>query len=169
MDSLSLRHHSVKPNTMEKLSILTADMLDILFEYRNKSYGAYELRRTYPKRIMYALAGTFFICFLFVGGTIKANSKKTDHVRDMVTDYQLQEFKQEEKKPEPPVVPPKQEIPKVEITTFTPPKIVKEDIKPEEELKDIEKLEETKIGTINQEGIKDDGLVAPPVEKAQPY
>jgi periplasmic protein TonB len=36
---------------------------------------------------------------------------------------------------------------------------VKEDEKPPE----VEKLEETKIGTINQEGIKDEGIVAPPV------
>jgi len=51
----------------------------------------------------------------------------------------------------------------VEITKFTPPKIVKD-----EEVKEPpppqEKLEETKIGTINQEGQKDEGFVAPPVE-----
>jgi protein TonB len=28
----------------------------------------------------------------------------------------------------------------------------------------VEKLEETKIGTVNQEGIKDEGIVAPPVD-----
>ena len=46
---------------MEKLTILSADLLDIIFEHRNKLYGAYELRKTYNKRITYALAGTFFI------------------------------------------------------------------------------------------------------------
>ena len=74
----------------------------------------------------------------------------------------------EEKKPEPPPPPPppKQEPPKVEITKFTPPKIVKdEEVKPDEEIKEVEKLEDTKIGTINQEGAKDEGIVAPPVEK----
>ena len=54
----------------------------------------------------------------------------------------------------------------MEITKFTPPKIVKdEEVKPDEEIKEVEKLEDTKIGTINQEGAKDEGLVAPPVEK----
>jgi protein TonB len=37
---------------------------------------------------------------------------------------------------------------------------VKEDEKPPE----VEKLEDTKIGTVNQEGQKDEGIVAPPVE-----
>jgi protein TonB len=80
----------------------------------------------------------------------------------------LENMKTEEKKPEPPPPPPppKQEPPKVEITKFTPPKIVKdEEVKPEEEIKEVEKLEDTKIGTFNQEGVKDEGLVAPPVEK----
>jgi len=38
--------------------------------------------------------------------------------------------------------------------------LVKEEDKPPE----VEKLEETKIGTINQEGLKDDGIVAPPID-----
>jgi protein TonB len=55
----------------------------------------------------------------------------------------------------------------VEITKFTPPKIVKdEEVKPDEEIKEVEKLEDTKIGTINQEGAKDEGVVAPPPEKS---
>ncbi|GAC1536886.1 MAG: hypothetical protein NVS3B15_17250 [Sediminibacterium sp.] len=40
-----------------------------------------------------------------------------------------------------------------------------EEVKPDEEIKQVEKLEDTKIGTINQEGTKDEGIVAPPVEK----
>ncbi len=34
---------------MEANKILQADILDIVFEGRNKEYGAYELRRTYKK------------------------------------------------------------------------------------------------------------------------
>ncbi len=50
------------------------------------------------------------------------------------------------------------------MTKFTPPKIVKdEEVKEEEKPPEIEKLEDTKIGTINQEGMKDEGIVAPPV------
>ncbi|WP_315817977.1 TonB family protein [Paraflavitalea speifideaquila] len=87
----------------------------------------------------------------------------------VVQDVQLEEMKQEEKKEEPPPSPPPKppEPPQVEMAKFTPPKIVKdEDVKEEEKPPEVEKLEETKIGTINQEGVKDEGIVAPPAEDA---
>ncbi|HCL06233.1 MAG TPA: energy transducer TonB [Chitinophagaceae bacterium] len=152
---------------MDVNKILTADILDIIFEGRNKEYGAYQLRRTYNKRITYAIIGTVAVCLLFLGGSLIANSSDKEKTQILVQDMELQDVKQDEKKPEPPPPPPppKQEPPKVEITKFTPPKIVKdEEVKPEEEIKEVEKLEDTKIGTINQEGIKDEGIVAPPVE-----
>ena len=34
---------------MEANKILSADLLDIVFEGRNKEYGAYALRKTYAK------------------------------------------------------------------------------------------------------------------------
>ena len=40
---------------MEISKILTADILDIVFEGRNKEYGAYDLRKTYNKRVKRAL------------------------------------------------------------------------------------------------------------------
>ena len=152
---------------MDVNKILTADILDIVFEGRNKEYGAYQLRRTYNKRITYAIIGTVVICLLFLGGSLIANSSDKEKTQIFVQDMELEKVQQDEKKPEPPPPPPppKQEPPKVEITKFTPPKIVKdEEVKPEEEIKEVEKLEDTKIGTINQEGIKDEGIVAPPVE-----
>lgn len=152
---------------MDVNKILTADILDIVFEGRNKEYGAYQLRRTYNKRITYAIIGTVLVCLLFLVSSLIANSSDKDKAQIFVEDVQLQDVNQEEKKtePPPPPPPPKQEPPKVEITKFTPPKIVKdEEVKPDEEIKEVEKLEDTKIGTINQEGIKDEGIVAPPVE-----
>jgi len=140
---------------MEIDKIQKADFLDILFEGRNKEYGAYELRKTYNRRIVIAISGMIAACLLFLLSQILAN--RTDNEKDkiVVQDVQLEDIKTEEKKPEPPPPPPppKPEPPKVEITKFTPPKIVKD-----EEVKEPpppqEKLEETKIGTINQEGKK---------------
>src|SRR6185295_12849360 len=84
----------------------------------------------------------------------------------IVQDVALEDIKQPEKKDEPPPPPPPpKEPPKVEVTKFTPPKIVKdEEVKPEEKPPEQEKLEDTKIGAFNQEGIKTD-VVAPPVEE----
>lgn len=153
---------------MEVNKILSADILDIIFEGRNKDYGAYELRKTYNKRLTIALLSMAALCLLlflgyFLANTISANSKK-----DMVVqDVQLEDIKQEEKRNEPPPPPPPKppEPPKVEMAKFTPPKIVKdEEVKEEEKPPEIEKLEDTKIGTVNQEGVKDEGIVAPPVD-----
>ncbi len=153
---------------MEINKILSADILDILFDGRNKDYGAYDLRKTYNKRIKIAIGGMVAVCLLCLIGALVANSSKKGQAAIVVADMSLENVKKEDKKPEPPPPPPppKQEPPKVEITKFTPPKIVKdEEVKPDEEIKEVEKLEDTKIGTINQEGAKDEGIVAPPVEK----
>lgn len=146
--------------------IMSADVLDIIFEGRNKEYGAYELRKTYTKRlttallVMAAILAVVFITVLVLN-IIEANAPAKQLV---VQDVQLEEVKQEQKKdePPPPPPPPKQEPPKVEMAKFTPPKIVKdEEVKEEEKPPEQEKLEDTKIGTVNQEGIKDEGIVAP--------
>jgi protein TonB len=154
---------------MEVNKILSADVLDIIFEGRNKEYGAYDLRKTYNKRLITSLLIVGALCLLlFIGYLASAllanndNNKKVD-----VQDVQLEEIKQEEKKEEPPPPPPPKppDPPKVEMAKFTPPKIVKdEEVKEEEKPPEVEKLEDTKIGLSNQEGQKDEGIVAPPVE-----
>jgi protein TonB len=155
---------------MEANKILSTDILDLIFEDRNKAYGAYELRKTYNKRITLALlitAGLAVLIFLasFVANNISSKSAKLE-VKDVVLENIQQE---EEKKVEPPPPPPpKQEPPKVEMTKFTPPKIVedqevkKEDIPPE-----VEKLEDTKIDVVSQEGLKDQGLATPPPDEGK--
>jgi protein TonB len=151
---------------MEKNNILKADILDIIFEGRNKEYGAYQLRRTYNRRLYIALGVMAGICLIVLLSSFFGGGKD-DSEEIVVQDVVLQEVK-EEKKPEPPPPPPppKQEPPKVEIAKFTPPKIVPdEQVRVEDEIKEVEKMEEVKIGTQNIEGTKDEGFVAPPVEE----
>ena len=156
---------------MEVNKILSADVLDIIFEGRNKDYGAYELRKTYNKRMVTSLViVAAIIALLFIGYFVSALLEDKQETKTVqVNDVQLEEIKQEEKKEEPPPPPPPKppEPPKVEMAKFTPPKIVKdEEVKEDEKPPEVEKLEETKIGTMNQEGQKDEGIVAPPVEDA---
>lgn len=149
---------------MDANKILSADFLDILFDGKNKDYGAYELRKNYTKRLTTALlitAGVALLIFLavIIGRTVAANSSKKVKVQDVT----LSEVKQEEvqKVEPPPPPPPKQEPPKIEITKFTPPKIV-EDEKFEEKNEVKEQEEITNVGKIDQEGIKDPEVVNPP-------
>jgi protein TonB len=153
---------------MDVNKILSADFLDILFEGRNKEYGAYELRKKYNKRLMISLAIMISIAMLVFLGSMLANEVAKNRKENMEVKDVVLEDVQEQKKNEPPPPPPPPkpiEPPKVEIAKFTPPKIVKdEEVKEDEKPPEIEKIEEAKIGTINQEGTKDEGLVAPPVE-----
>jgi protein TonB len=56
---------------MDPKTILTANFLDILFEGMNKEYGAYELRKSYNKRIVFSLIITLLIiAILFISSTI---------------------------------------------------------------------------------------------------
>jgi len=155
---------------MEVNKILNADILDIIFEGRNKEYGAYELRKTYNKRIIYSIAGMAgFVLLLFIGYFISNKMEEGDDAKQVVAqEVQLEQIQEEKNEPPPPPPPPKPpDPPKVEMSKFTPPKIVKdEEVKEDEKPPEVEKLEDTKIGTINQEGVKDIGIVAPPVEDA---
>jgi periplasmic protein TonB len=149
---------------MEINKILNADILDIIFEGRNKEYGAYNLRKTYNKRLMTAIIGTAAVILLLFLGFLISNLNGGDNKKAMVVqDVQLEDVKEEKKNEPPPPPPPKIEPPKVEMAKFTPPKIVKDnEVKEEEKPPEQEKLEDTKIGAVNQEGVKDEGITAPP-------
>lgn len=62
---------------MNTANIYNADFLDILFEGRNKDYGAYELRRSEERRVRKALMGTASIALVVIGGYVAGNSIKT--------------------------------------------------------------------------------------------
>ncbi len=149
---------------MDVNKILNADVLDIIFEGKNKDYGAYELRKSYKKRVLksiYIMIGIvilFFILYALSGIT------KKEKAVVFVQDVSLENLQEQRKEPPPPPPPPppKPLPPKVEIAKFTPPKIVKDqDVKPQDQPPDLDKLENTKIGSFNQSGLKDNGLVAP--------
>jgi periplasmic protein TonB len=149
---------------MEANKIMQADVLDIIFEGRNKEYGAYELRTTYKKRLLIAVMSTMMICCLLLLLYFVADGRDKGKASEMiVADMQLEKIQPEEI--EPPVVePPKPQPEQVQVTQYTKPIIVDEDVKPDEAPPEMTELEDTKIGTIDQDGVKDDGIVAPPVK-----
>jgi len=151
---------------MEANKILKADLLDILFDGRNKEYGAYDLRKTYHKRITVALIVTVvIISIVFIGSVIADKLSARDNAKEMkVKDLTLEAIKANEPPPPPPPPPPKlPPPPPIATIAFTPPKVVKDEevIKPPPEVKQIE---EAKVDVKTVEGVKDLGIVAPPTE-----
>lgn len=151
---------------MEINKILSADILDIIFDGRNKQYGAYELRKTYNNRLRTSLFVMGGVVLALIAWFLISNYTGGNKVvQQVVQDVQLEDIKEEKRNEPPPPPPPKVEPPKVEMAKFTPPKIVKdEEVKEEEKPPEVEKLEDTKIGAVNQEGIKDDNITAPPAD-----
>ncbi|MFT3902835.1 MAG: energy transducer TonB [Niabella sp.] len=157
---------------MEASKILQTDLLDIVFDGRNKAYGAYELRKTYNKRIVTALIITALIFSLIVlAAYLKSTFAKTtdDQVR-VIEGLTIQSIDDMEKPDEPDLPPPPPPAakqlppPKVEMTAFVQPRVVADD-----QVKDIppaiEDLRDTKISNISQEGAKYLGqVVLPPAE-----
>ncbi len=152
---------------MESNKILGADFLDILFEGKNKEYGAYDLRKTYNKRITTSLLITIgIVLVLFLGSFIAKKMEEKDAAAPMVVkDLELEQVKPEEPPPPPPPPPKLPPPPPIKTIQFTPPKVVKDEevIKPPPEVKE---LEEAKVDVKTAEGDKDLGIVAPPIEDA---
>lgn len=94
---------------MKPESILQADILDIIFEHRNKEYGAYNLRRGYNRRLMKAIAGALFISIAFcMMNVIKFPSKKSEALTIYDPEIILHTVEFEPpKQPEPPKIPKK--------------------------------------------------------------
>jgi protein TonB len=91
---------------MTSNEILKADLLDILFDNRNKQYGAYILRRQYNLRLLQSLAfalGIAFLIFWFLGHPKgnKGNDTKSSFVSDSVMVKQI-----DVPKAPPPTIPP---------------------------------------------------------------
>jgi protein TonB len=55
---------------MNATNIYTNDFLDILFDGRNKDYGAYDLRRSQDKRLRNAIVGTASLALVIIGGYV---------------------------------------------------------------------------------------------------
>jgi len=152
---------------MEISTILTADVLDILFEGRNKDYGAYDLRRTYRKRLAMSITVMLsMICMLFIGFAFAGKKTTIDPVFDTkdITLASVQPPQQPVELPPPPVKPPAAPV-KVKMIADVTPKIVPDNqVKPEDIPPVNDDLENVKIGNMNvPDGLPDDGTVTGPV------
>ena len=149
---------------MEPNQIKDAHFLDILFDGRNKEYGAYELRKTYNRRIVKAMVVTGgMIGLLFAGSYVSGLGASKKFIQPIVQDVDLLAVKEPDKPLPPPPPPPKAPL-QVKTVIFTPPKIVKDDkVKPDEKPPENKDIDDAKIGTVNKDGAPDGDIVGPPV------
>ncbi|MGJ7031924.1 energy transducer TonB [Niabella hirudinis] len=148
---------------METTKILSASLLDILFDGRNKAYGAYELRNTYNRRLIKALGATGLIIAVFMGATaLKANEPKRIMAPILSGPIEITEITEPRKEPLPAPEPPKLPEPqKIETAKFVIPKIA-----PDEEVITSppaqDDLADVKIGLENVKGDRLGDIAVPP-------
>lgn len=120
--------------TMETEQIPSSDLLDILFDGRNKDYGAYDLRKNYNRRLLKAIASTGAVCLLLAAGYLLAGKPgKTKLVTPWIVDTFITVMAPPPK--EPTVIPPKpmRVSPPVATIQDLIPRIVKnDDVKPDD-------------------------------------
>ncbi len=146
---------------MAKIDLIDNGWVDLVFEGKNHSYGAYQLRKETGKRNLMAILVMFAIgvaiaAFVAIKGVVENAMKQDVAIEADVELAKLAEKKEAkvEKKEEPKIE--KVEVEKVKSSVkFVPPVIKKDDeVKPEEELKSQEELNKTNtaIGAFDVKG-----------------
>jgi periplasmic protein TonB len=147
---------------MEANKILQSDTLEILFENRNKEYGAYELRRQYHSRLSVALliTGGLGLLFFMSSFLYKPKDVKPKQVATIteLTDVIFPEKPIEPEQPKPVEVKPVRTEP--HITPMIVP-----DEKADKNLPTVDQLDSAAIGTKHIDGDAPTGN-EPPVNEA---
>ncbi|UAY56673.1 energy transducer TonB [Arachidicoccus terrestris] len=149
---------------MDAKDIMRASQLDILFDGKNKDYGAYTLRKNYHKRIELAMVVTGLLVLLFVGGTLLPH-KQIEPAAPQVFVGPTVKLKTYKKPEKPKVIPPpttKAPL-KVAMQKLTVPNVVDDRLVRPDEMppKQTDKI---KVGPVTQTGVNMDGLLTAPPE-----
>jgi len=155
---------------MDNKQILNADLLDLIFDQRNKDYGAYELRRHYNKRISRALIITTALVGITLTSIAVANKWKPEQIATFdppeITVHTIEDKPVQEKPPEPTPPPPQKQEP-VRQEIFVNPKIVSDE-NVTEIMATHEDLNNAQISDVKVESEKlFDGTVAGPTSEGE--
>jgi protein TonB len=87
---------------MTSNEMLKADVLDIVFDNRNKLYGAYTLRKYYPRRLgaslSICLASTFLLLLLVGAGSGKSELSRAEGPGVVVRSFDIPKVREEKPK-----------------------------------------------------------------------
>lgn len=144
---------------MEPNKILSASLLELVFDNRNKAYGAYELRMTYPERIKRSIIAVFVVVGILLA-LLSMNRIPGQDKKPMiaVTPVELQRIDD----PPPPEKLPEPVRPQPPVRTeqyVANIRIVPEEVPP---LATTDDLDQAQISNVKTDGpVTDDVLQAP--------
>lgn len=155
---------------MAKIDLYDPKWVDMVFDGKNKSYGAFQLRKGTSGRNIKSLI-ILVIAAALVGGFLAwkvIEQKQAEQQAAYMEAMELSKLQQQAKKNEKkevikPKIEPKKEIPVARQTQkFTAPVIKKDElVKEENQIKQMDKLDDkVAVGTENHEGTKDRNVEA---------
>ncbi|MCI1190031.1 energy transducer TonB [Hymenobacter sp. DH14] len=144
---------------MDNAQLAKASMNDIVFEGRNKAYGAYVLRRLYQRHVTRALiiATSIFALLVFfplIAQYLKDKMPK-EKEKNLQENVLMDAPPLDDTKPPPPPPPPEAPPPpppKLTTIKFTPPVVKKDEEVKKEEVPDQEELKEKTVATVTVQG-----------------
>ena len=147
-----------------KLDIFTNQWLDIVFEGRNKAYGAYDLRKKNTKTtvkalIIGAIVFSFAVAAPLIMSLLPDSSSDDEGLDTKIVTMKLPPKKEQPKKDLPPPPPPP---PKVDQVKFVKPVVAKAEEVTEEPPK-ITEIKDKKLGNETIKGDPDAELTVEPV------
>ncbi len=144
---------------MDTNKILSASILDLIFDNRNKEYGAYELRNTYLERIIKALIITSVVLLVFIAVIFLSKSPGENSERIHISEgYDLAVIRIDESKPVIPALHKKLATDLVKTIILTTPVIVDKTVL-DRPLATVEEAANAQIGTENSDGMNKKGIV----------
>lgn len=169
MDLSALLHLITKYIAMTHQELLQANLLDIVFENRNKSYGAYALRRDYNTRLLTALGAGMSVILIFVFINMFDTTQQssvvipTDKQEVIIKEVQLMKEQPKEQAPKQPAVAKvKTVLPKIATVRFTTPPEIKEDNKVKNEIVAISEMDNKQIDNSTSVGENYSGIIKEP-------
>ncbi len=155
----------------EKISAPAFD--DIVFEHRNKEYGAYRLRKKYNRNVIIGLIiGVFIIATAIITPYLNAKAAENKSKRaERQVEIKMENLDQpnETVAPPPPPPPPPQDV--VQQARYVPPVVV-DSVKPEENVQ-LMTADQAQVEVQNAEVVEDVQVVAEEVQedvdKAEPF
>lgn len=123
----------IKKDVMEKEQTKIPDFDDIVFECRNKEYGAYILRRKYPRTLLASMVfGIGVIAVAVIVPYLNAKAMEGRQVKEeRVVEIKMENLDQPSETVAPPPAPPPPVEEVVQQTRYIPPVVV-DSVKPEE-------------------------------------
>ncbi|MEP6683457.1 MAG: energy transducer TonB [Parafilimonas sp.] len=142
--------------------IMQSDLLDILFENRNKTYGAYALRKSFNKTMASAITATLFIAMVFCVFQLLHHTKKRDTTTIVIIspDQMLSKIEEAKLTPENPA--PQHMATHFNQVISTHPVIVNDDTPTQ--MPTIDDIDKSIISDVNLKGDDATNIIAPPAE-----